>query len=384
MIFYLFPIVTGFLFSFLEVKVDNYYIKTSITKNLFIIVTAVIFCGGYMTGSDWRNYELLYSEASISLLNYYPKEKGFYLLMIIFKEIGFGFFPFLIVSKFFVFFVVSNFIANNFKSFYLPFSIFLSTEALFLFVDNPLRFMIAFGLVVLSYKFLLNRKIIPFLLLIFLAISFHITSVIMLFIYFVPRFKVRKKYVNLTIYFILFFLLSPELFSVIFKRYFPSLIFFLGSYYERMMIKEFMFFSIGRIVYSILFVIIVMFRESILDSSKYGKQYYTYSIAYFYISLSGMVIPTFFRLPIYLVPFLCISLSTILVSKIKLRQLYRIGIASYFVLSTIKGIYSTYVYIPYTNYFTSLLKNELPYSYRANYNKNKYFERTGSWPENDF
>ncbi len=247
MIYYITPIVIGFLLSFFEFKLGEYHIKTPLTKKLFVFISAIIFCGGYMTGSDWVNYELLYNDASFMGLKYYPKEKGFYILMLIFKKIGFGFFPFLIICKLFAFIVLAKFISNNFKSFYLPFTIFLASDALFLFVDNPLRFMIAFGIIVISFKYLLIRRFIPYLILVILASTFHIASVIMLFVYFSFLIKTLNKYVSIVIYFLAFVLLSPDLVLVFIERLIPNFGIFFHFYLDKMDRKKFHYFLLEEL-----------------------------------------------------------------------------------------------------------------------------------------
>ena len=383
MIYYITPIVIGFLLSFFEFKLDEYHIKTPLTKKLFVFISAIIFCGGYMTGSDWVNYELLYNDASFIGLKYYPKEKGFYILMLIFKKIGFGFFPFLIICKLFAFIVLAKFISNNFKSFYLPFTIFLASDALFLFVDNPLRFMIAFGIIVISFKYLLIRRFIPYLILVILASTFHIASVIMLFVYFSFLIKTLNKYVSIIIYLLAFVLLSPDLVLVFIERLIPNFGIFFQFYLDKMKPEQIQLFSIGRIVYLFLFIVLVWHRDKILKFKKLGTRIYELTIAMFYIMILGWIIPTFFRLSLFLIPFMYLSLSITILSKSKFQILLKTFFILYFTLSTVKDIYSTYVYIPYSNYFVSLFKKEQSYNYRVNYNKEMYFKRTGSWPTED-
>lgn len=381
MIYYLTPIITGFTLSFYKFSIGNLKLNSFSTINLFVFVSAIIFCGGYMTGSDWIGYELLYDEASITNLKFYSKEKGFYLLMLIFKTIGLGFFPFLIICKFFVFYVLKNFILKHFKSFYLPFAIFLASDALFLFVDNPLRFMIAFGFVIISLKYLLDRKFIVYSFIIIIATTFHISSIIMLILYFTPNIKMLRKFYVLLLYFFFFFLLDPEIIRGLIEKQLPYLVYLVEWHLEKTSTHQFHQFPIGKIVKGVFFIIIVMNREKIQNYHKYGKLFYALTISYFYILLICSTIPTFFRFSYFFVPFLYLSLSILLLSPNKIQKLIRIFIISYFLLSPIQKMYSTWVYLPYTNYFTSLLKEKKEYNFRANYNKNMYFKRTGSYPE---
>ena len=378
MIYYLIPILIGLLVSFYEVKFGSFTSKSPVFKNIFLLFTAVIFCGGYMTGSDWRDYELMYNDASIANFNYYFKEQGFYFLMLAFKKIGVGFFPFMIFFKFLVFYIVASFISKHFKSFYLPFTIFLSGSALFLFVDNPLRFMVAFGVIVLSYKYLIERKLLIFSAFVLLASLFHISSVVMFLIYFTPNLKLNKASI-IIIYFTLFFVLTPSTIDPII-RLFPDFLMTISTYYNEMHRMDYNPFRLGKIINAIFFLIIIYNKSTIIKTFKEGKIIYALTIAFFFLGLIGFIIPTFFRLKYYVSLFFFLSIASILLYGFKYKVFIKIFFISYMLFASIKSIYAGYVYVPYSNYFVSLFQKEMPYTYRANYNKKKYFERTGTWP----
>jgi len=379
MIYYLIPILIGIIFSFYSVKLGPLNSKSSRVRNFYLLLTAFIFCGGYMTGSDWVNYEIMYLNISISDISSLQREKGFFVLMLIFKQLGFGFFPFLILVKFIVFYIVANFILKHFESFYLPFSIFLSTYALFLYVDNPLRFMIAFGIIVLSFKYLLERKFIPYALIIIFATTFHISSVIMLVIYFSLYIKVSRRFL-LIIYFFIFFTLSPHIVGNLIQSFFPQLPPLISTYFHRMQIMEYNAFPIGKVINAIFFIVIVFNKSLIERGINKGNVFFILSINFFFFNLLGYIIPTFFRFSIFLSIFFDISLAFLTIS-ITRKAFLRVFLCSYLLFTTVRSIYSTYVYIPYSNYFISLFQNEKEYYERSRYNKIKYYERTGSWPE---
>ncbi|MBN2650319.1 MAG: EpsG family protein [Prolixibacteraceae bacterium] len=381
MIYYIVPIIIGFVFSFYEVKFGGYTLKNKTFQKLFIFASAFIYCGGYMTGSDWVNYELLYDQASLSNLKYYTKELGFYYLVLIFKWIGFGFFPFLILCKFTVFYIIGNFLKEHFKSFYLPFTIFLASNALFIFVDNPLRFMLALGVIVLSYKYLLTRKIIPYFILVSIATLFHISSAIMLIAYMGSHLIITKKWITILLYITIFILLTPSLLGGLIEQYVTPYFLSLEYYIAKVPEKDFNYFSIGRIVYLIFFLIVVIKRDVIQRFNNYGEIFYKFTILFFYISLLSRI-PTLFRLSIFFAPFLYLSISIILISQFQFKVIIKYFVISYFIFSPIKDIYNSWVYIPYSNYFISLIKNDLhSYEYRKNFNKSEYFKRKGEWPE---
>lgn len=367
----------GIILSFYEN--NNIIIGHNTTlKNIFVFICAVIFCGGYMTGSDWHVYEIMYEQATWNEFKFVEREHGFYILMLLFKKIGFSFFPFMIICRFFVFYIVKQFISDYSNNFYFTFSVFLASNALFIFVDNPLRFMIAFGILIIAIRFLMNRKFIPYVLLTAVAFTFHISSVIMIIICFMPYLiGINKKAITISIYLLLFILLTPTLLGGFIEKYVTVFSLYTEHYLDNIQNREINIFSIGRLAGFFFFIIIVLNRDEIISFSDKGKLIYKFTIIYFYISLLS-IIPTFFRLSLFVVPFFYISISIIFFSRLKL--LMNSLIITYLLFSPIRQIYSTFTYLPYTNYFTSLFETEKSYNYRVNYNKIKYLERTGEWP----
>lgn len=381
MIFYLTPIIFGFFFSFFTPTIGAKNIK-NYTENIFLIITALIFCGGYMTGSDWRNYELLYNDLYSTSITNFPIEKGFYLLMYVFKLLGFNFFHFLVICKLMFFTVIVRFIKKHFKNIYLPISIFLSTNALFLLVDNPLRFMIALGIVFFSLDYLLKRKFVHCSIFIIIASFFHITSLFLFLIYFISYFnfaKLPKSFLILT-YLLLYFIITPSfLFSQIGK--YNELTVIMGIYYNRINFSDYNPFAIGRIVYSLFFFLTVIYKDKIITYFTLGNRIYSLLIIFYFVLLTAGNIPTFFRFALFLVPFFYLSISVLMISKIKFNNIFKYFVILYFLLSLSINMYSSYVYLPYSNYFTRFIYDGNSYTFRANYNKQKYFERTGKWPE---
>ena len=377
MIYYLIPILIGLLLSFYEVKLASLH-KSPAFKSLFLLFTAIIFCGGYMTGSDWRNYELMFNEASIANFKYYTKEQGFYFLMLVFKKIGFGFFPFMILLKVLVFYIVEKFISKHFKSFYLPFTIFLSSAALFLLVDNPLRFMISFGIIVLSYKHLIKRNFLYYSVYVLLAFTFHISSFIMFFIYFIPNLKLNKSVITI-VYFTLFFILTPTVIEPIIDIM-PNFLSRVQGYYNLIKPEEYNPFILGKFIDAIFFLIVLNSKNIIINSFKNGEIVFALAISYFFLSLLGYIIPTIFRLKYLVMLFYILSMSSILLYRNRGKLFIRAFFISYFLFTTTRNIYTAWVYLPYSNYFVSLFQEEKSYNYRSNYNKIKFYERTGDWP----
>lgn len=377
MLAYFLPVSLSLLFGFFSVG----HISKKNTEVLIIVVfiSAFIFCGGYMTGSDWRNYEILYNEADWSLLSTYDSEKGFYIYMCLMKSIGFAFFPFLILSKFVVFIIITRFILCYATNFYHAFAIFLMTRGMTIFIDNPLRYMIALGFVIYAIEAVILNKRRRFFIFCLLAFTFHVSSVIVIFTIFFYRIRLKKKILIIS-YLILFFLINPINAIYFIDTFYPDLALVLGTYYKRAGVIEFSLFSVGRVVYFILFLLVVFNREKVIDR-KYGEQLYSIAIVFFFYNVIAYALPTLHRLAMYYNPVFAIVLSIVLVSLLNLRLLFNSLVFLYFIVSFSANMYVSYAYLPYSNYFVHiLLGKEYSFDFRSTYNKNKYFERTGIYP----
>ena len=86
LIYYLFPFVLYIcsLFNFKNKKL----------KVFLAISLGVFLCTTYFNGSDWRQYEIMYNEATLGEIQEFKKEKGFYLYMLFFKLFNIDFFNF--------------------------------------------------------------------------------------------------------------------------------------------------------------------------------------------------------------------------------------------------------------------------------------------------
>jgi len=336
-----------------------------------------------MTGSDWRSYEKMYDLASVNELSSI-REKGFHLLMLVFKFFRFSFFPFLFFCKVFSFLAFVKFFKNFSTNVFLPLAIFLSTDALFLLVDNPLRFMIALSIALIAYTKLLDEKRIAYILWILLAVTFHITALILLPLIFFYKKEFKNRVLICVIFFVFFFSLTPEVMKPILKYLLPHFP-VITSYYNYLSTQtDFSMFAIGRIMYAFLFVLIVLNRDHIVSSTKYGKEIYNCAIIYYFVFVLCNPIPTYFRFGLFFAPFSYLALSWILSKFAQSRKTVVLTcfMASYFLFSAYSKIERAWGYIPYSNYLTYLFREKPSYSERCNYNIIKHYQRTGERIEN--
>ena len=203
LIYYLFPFVLYIcsLFNF----------KNRKFKVFLVISLGVFLCTTYFNGSDWRQYEIMYNEATLAGIQDFEKEKGFYLYMLLFKLFNIDFFNFFIITKSLLFYIFYRIILEKSKNFYIVFNLFYTLMGLFLFIDAPLRNLITITFVVYAQKYLeekskIKYKNIKYTIFILMAFSFHKTAIIFLLLLFTKKIY-KLKSINIVIMLFVFYIL---------------------------------------------------------------------------------------------------------------------------------------------------------------------------------
>ncbi len=170
--------------------------------SLFVIL-AIFICGGYMTGSDWRNYEPAFYDIKNGGVGNPYWAPGYIWLNKVFAFIGFDFWTFFVVLKIILFFSIIYFF-YYFSSFpLLALGLFISKNGYYLFVDNPMRNLISIVLVGYSIIcWLENKKKISFVLAVS-SLLFHYASVAYLVLlplaYFLNNKSIKKVFIIVTL-----------------------------------------------------------------------------------------------------------------------------------------------------------------------------------------
>ena len=158
-----------------------------------LIYIGVIICMGYMTGSDWRSYEAYY------LNDTFPDyETSFILLTKIAQVLEIDFWVFLITIKITVYAILIKTLRKYDINLALFLFIFLSEMGLYLFVDNPLRNFIAFGIFLFALEPLFKRQFIKYSLIVLFASTFHVSALIALPIFFIATLRFNATIVLAT------------------------------------------------------------------------------------------------------------------------------------------------------------------------------------------
>lgn len=215
---------------------------------------------------------------------------------------------------------------------------------------NILREYMAIILVLCSYPYLLDRKYIKWLFLIFLAFSFHYVSIVAL----IMPFFVNKNILNLRITTIL------SIFIIVFKKIIQNIIYYLlgftkfsvyiGSIFDTSEIKE------TLIVINIIIYIAMLYcyhKKRQYDNISYEDNFFLSMQALSIITLiAGFVSFLFFRIAFYFTIFQVISIPKYFEDlKIKYKNIKKIKIMFILLLSL-------------TLFYTNILNNNeevLPY-----------------------
>jgi hypothetical protein len=189
--------------------------KTTDKTILCFLVTVIILFVGlrYKTGADWSGYIRVFENSDSYSENSFGTEYGYFLLNRIYKYIFGDYFALQFSVTFFVCLVVYKFVAKY--SAYPIFSLFLFI-AFFLndILMAQVRQSIALAIILLSSGYIFNRKLIKFLLAVFIACFFHISAVFAIPLYFLYC-KIHKA-------FLLILLLGSQLFY--FNNHFLTLL----------------------------------------------------------------------------------------------------------------------------------------------------------------
>ena len=351
MLLYLFPI---FFLLFLEKINANRKIVC-----LFLLYLMFFICFGYMCGSDWRSYEMIYSDIEIEKISYFLLfyEPGFLLYTLFFKFIGFDFWEFHVLTKVFVFWIfvyhLYYFLIDK-KDVFLSLTLFLSSAGYFFFIDCPFRNLIAWGIVLFSFKYLFRRKFWHFLLIVVLSSSFHTSMLFLVPIYWISNLKLStRQYVFIYILFFVSFSSREVIMTLLYPMTLihPILLSRFDSYSEVSDVSAASGYSLGLLVQLLYFFLFVRQHDRFVAFSKYGNCFFNLTFLYFVFYRIALVIPVLSRFQFDLNIFYIVSLPFIIENFTNFSKLifkYIVYILS--ALFIIVSVTSTTKYLPYTNY----------------------------------
>ena len=381
-----------------SIKYEFLYKEKRKWKKFIIFMIIFLFAFSYQMGTDWLNYQRFYEYdvPNINLTNFFSNsqfvfssEKGFVLLNIIFYKLGFNYeiFTGIVIGS--SLFLILNFIEKKSDNFY--FSFFLSI-VMFLFgysLEPVLRQLIALALIVTGFKYIEEGNFIKYLLIIILAVQFHLSAFIAIFIYFLEKIKLNKKrsfLIFIGAYILILFLFNIFLeLSYIFPKLLKYEHYFFSNHYGLARSRT----ILGELYH---IIIILIYGYVIFYSYDFSprKKNYLKNMALFYIIIYyfNNMIPILYRVLDYFIVGFIVSLASLKfirlpngkIIKLKNRQISYIIIIFFYLLFSLyfwKESYSTqlnrYRYGEYKNYFIEMIKGTL---------KSDFYEKSEEYGKN--
>ena len=340
---------------------------------VILVILALFLCTGYMTGSDWRNYEYM----TIINQNAYEirgPEFGFYWLVNFPTSNGIDFWILWIILKIFCFYSLIKSlkyfigIKDGWALLY-----FYAYFSLFYFIDNPMRNLIAASIFVFSYKYIEQHDLKKYCIICFFAATMHASTLLIFPIYFIYK-KISRLSTSKFIIVPLIFYLSLLVFYLtgmnIYINIFLSFIFgdsFRGQYYLN---DDVNYISLGLVFTYVMYVYVIINRNIIETVNKHGKFLISISFVFICSLMVGFFIPILYRLIMFtFIPFIA-SINIIMYNKRAdiIKIMTKVTLVVFLGIVMKKNITHDFRYIPYTSYLEYIGKNKPSYQYRSSYN----------------
>lgn len=345
-----------------------------VVEFLLLFFLAIFLCSGFMCGSDWRNYEIMYND--IDLDNYffgYFAEPGFYVYLSIFKFFNFDFWDVVLITKLTCFCIIVHFLKKRLcNDVLIGLMYFLPWYAFYLFIDCPMRNLMAISIFLLAVPFLLKRKFLSYLLVMIIAANFHVSAIVFILLYFVGEKGISNKK-SVFLFLIINFVFASR--AVVIK---VVSILFGGVPYLSTKVESYLLenneFAAGRIIsfgmiIHLIFLFLLLWKRKSIEEAEHGGVIFNFALFYLLLYRLATTIEVFGRFQLYLAPFFCIALVLIARSfNFQNRLLFVTYLLCISFVGSIK-IFSDYRYIPYTSYLPYILEKDYPsFEYRDAYN----------------
>ena len=363
MILYYLAIVGSFFLSFFK--------REKIVDITFFSFLIIFICFGYMTGSDWDGYEVFYYKGFLTKL----VEPGYMLLSNSFSAVGINFWVFHIAIKVICFIIIFNTIMNREENSYFAVMIYLASFGFYLFIDCPFRSLIAVSVSLLAIQYIETKKWLKYSVITLLAMSIHITSIVLIPVYFsriISRIRTRTLIIIFVLVYLFLFLGGIEIILNLIDGIFPSLYKRLNFYLDKSVSKSSLL-SPGLIFRVVILVFMSVYRLRLEKHFIRCELVFNLTYIYLILSLVTYAFPLFFRMALFLSPFYVIMFA--MISKelnITSMIIFKFGFFMVALLITWATITGKPYYIPYTNVLENVIKGEYPeFEYRKNYNLEK-------------
>lgn len=366
-------ILFGTFFMFVQsISKGKDRINHEIELDIYLFLLCLFLCFGYTTGTDWRSYEQAYGWVATEYKDLFLfQEPGYVLYTFLFSSLGIDFFHFLIFTKIVTFYFVFRAIRHYApcQVIFLSLVFFIAWYAFFLFIDNPLRNLIAVSIFLSSTKYLREGRIKPYLFMTLLAISFHFSAIVMLLLYYWGRKKYSNR--NLIVIYVIcnMLLLSNSLIFSVASALFSSVP-LVGDKIVAYSTGEGdgggKLLSFGYLVHTSFFIFLLCGRKYI-EREKNGQMIFMFAILLPIFFRLGLTITVMGRLQLYIAVFYVVAIGMLFNAfewRSKLLYVFMILIVS--IASCFSYMTKDSRYVPYTHYL--LMDHDMSYDERAEYN----------------
>ena len=326
----------------------------------------LFLCFGYMTGSDWRVYETDYYYGFVNRL----VEPGYMLLSELFSSNEINFWTFHIIFKCISFVLIVSLITKvlNGKSVLFSLALWYASYGLFMFINCPFRNLIACGIGAMAMIAFVNDKRLIYFLLSGIAMTFHLSAIILLFIPFCDfnRFSSKTLVIIYVVILIILGVGGADLILNVATSYLPHFLSERIGFYSNSVGSVI---SVGLIPRLICLFLLIRYRTGIIDNNIYGKVIFSNAYLFLLISLVYYVVPMLFRSALFLGPFYIVAIGiSLLEIKKSVRFAFRFIVSCIFITVVITTVQNVY-YVPYSNIIPYALSGNLyDFDVRDNYN----------------
>lgn len=358
-----------FLFYLIALYVGKSYRNNS-NKVILYYIIPIFLCFGYMTGSDWRMYELEFYDVSLKLS---MKEPSYYLLAQIFNYCGIGFWEFTILYKLIGYYVFLHFFLKYSNNIIWGLIYWFPNYALFLWIDHPARNFIAYIIFLFALQYIEKKKPIQYVTIVLLASSFHATCLIMLPVYYIINVWKKERYTIWLVVVVAFYLVSDVL------RVFLLQVFEMFGFMDRIApyLQTDAYFDKQVSPLRFLIMLLPIFIATIsIEKIRLRFQFADLMLKLSFICIIilclGNIHYLFFRFHSFLMVPFCVLVSYICMSfdfKLYYKHSLRAFIILFSFVYMINLITRDSHYIPYSSYLEYIFQDKPSYHYRAQYNK---------------
>lgn len=389
-------------------------------RRLYLIWLYVFLCFGYMTGSDWRNYELTYVYGDG--IDRFLSEPVSWFVFTVFPKLIPDFVLFMGIAKCLYLFSVYKLVSTITDRWVSVLALLIPFKLSFMLIQNPFRYMLALIFVNFAFRYLYlyftepSRKKTKTLLVTFgltlVSVLAHNTCVIILPLLLVSLLAPSISRVNTFLLFILYvvFAVFTSNLSFINELKDSSIVFFqnymeLSDYAGYESENNEAIWSIGNLLRILFFFFILRSRDQICCLYNNGSIVYGFAILYLFLSRLLILIPTGFRLTLPFMIFYVIVIIYMWMYKHKFKETFSINsespingrsvlrikrissrpfipffaliIIAYSFLSFGRKAWTSYDILPYSNSLPYFVVGHKSYNERSQHNLNAYQVRLG-------